>query len=179
MKTIDSALIGDFKGIEYPARRQFPNNEIVDRWKDIGHLYVNYTGMIREEYRGLPDWTHEIVNRFKRKFIKEGDKWLMIRDTSISMYRMPPGTIMPEHEDTYPRFKELFDVEDVNKICRILVFMDDWKSGHYFELNGVPYPNWSKGDYVYWRGMTPHIAANLGVEDRYTMQITATLENVG
>ena len=50
----------------------------------------------------------------------------MIRDTSISMYRMPPGTIMPEHEDTYPRFKELFDVEDVNKICRILV---SWMTG--------------------------------------------------
>ena len=68
---------------------------------------------------------------------------------------------------------ELFDVEDVNKICRILVPMDDWKSGHYFELNGVPYTNWFKGDLRTGGDDTTH--HNLGVEDRYTMQITATL----
>ena len=75
--------------------------------------------------------------------------------------------------------KNCIDVEDVNKICRILIFLDDWKSGHYFELNGVPYTNGLKVITFGGVGMTPHIAANLGVEDRYTMQITATLEHVG
>ena len=46
MKSINPELIGDFKSIEYPARRQFPSDEIVERWKNVGHLYVNYTGLI-------------------------------------------------------------------------------------------------------------------------------------
>jgi len=48
-------------------------------------------------------------------------------------------------------------------------------SGHYFELDGEPYVKWSKGNYLWWRGDTSHMAANLGVENRYTMQITATI----
>ena len=32
------------------------------------------------------------------------------------------------------------------------------------------------GNYLYWTGDTSHLAANLGMEDRYTMQITATLK---
>jgi len=175
IKTVDSSMIGDYINIDYPSRRQFPSNEIVDRWKQNGHLYVNYTGMILEEYRGVPDWCHNIVSALKKKYIPINDKWYFMNHTSLSLYCMPPGTIMPEHSDTYPKFKELFSENDVNKICRILVFLDDWKSGHYFELDHKPYVNWSKGNYVYWTGSTPHIAANLGLENRYTMQITATL----
>jgi len=33
--------------------------------------------------------------------------------------------------------------------------------------------NWTKGEYIMWRGDTPHIAANVGSTNRYTMQITA------
>ena len=29
-----------------------------------------------------------------------------------------------------------------------------------------------KGDYVMWKNDVPHMAANLGRENRYTMQIT-------
>ena len=53
MKNIGSDLIGDFTAVDYPARRQFPSDEIVERWKQRGHNYVNYTGLLREEYRGF------------------------------------------------------------------------------------------------------------------------------
>ena len=176
MKTIYPELIGDFKSIEYPARRQFPSDEIVERWKNVGHLYVNYTGLLREEYRGVPEWTHRIVDSLKRKYIPVGDKWYFMDKTSLSLYNMPPGTIMPEHEDTYPRFREIYGEPDINKICRVLIFLEDWKTGHYFELDRKPYTNWKKGNYVWWTGDTTHLAANLGKENRYTMQITATLK---
>ena len=175
VKRIDSNIIGDYVNIEYPDRRQFPDDETVNRWKSLGHLYVNYTGLLREEYRGVPEWCHNIVEVFKKKYIQDGDEWFFIKDTSLSLYCMPPGTIMPEHQDNYPKFREIYNEPDVNKICRILIFLDDWKSGHYFELDGEPYVKWSKGDYLWWRGNTPHMAANLGNENRYTMQITATL----
>ena len=86
---------------------------------------------------------------------------------------MPPGTIMPEHRDTYPRYKSLHNLDKLENICRILIFLNDWESGHYFEVDTKPVVNWTKGEYIMWRGDTPHIAANVGSTNRYTMQITA------
>lgn len=174
-KRINPNLIGDFKSIKYPARRQFSCNETVERWKSQGHLYVNYTGMLREEYLGVPQWCHNIVKVFKKKYILDNDKFCFLKNTSLSLYCMPPGTIMPEHEDNYVKYREIYNIDDPNMVFRVLVFLDHWKSGHYFELDGQAYVNWSKGDYVWWRGNTPHMAANLGKENRYTMQITATI----
>jgi hypothetical protein len=166
---IDSNLIGDFKNIDYPGRRQFRDDETVERWKNLGHLYVNYTGFIREEYRGLPDWCENIILEIKKQ--------LNVCNTSCSLYCMPPGTIMPEHQDAYLNYKKIFNIGEVDKICRILVFMDDWKSGHYFEVCDNPIINWKSGDYCMWIGNTPHIAANIGRENRYTLQITATIDD--
>lgn len=164
---INPNIIGDYVNIEYPNRRQFPDDETVNRWKSLGHLYVNYTGLLREEHRGVPEWCHDIVNEIKKVH--------QVKNTSLSVYCMPPGTIMPEHQDTYPRYRQINNIEDQNNVCRFLVFLNDWKSGHYFELNRTPIVNWRGGDYYMWRGDTPHMAANLGDENRYTMQITATI----
>jgi hypothetical protein len=87
---------------------------------------------------------------------------------------MTPGTIMPEHQDTYPRYRKVYNIEDQNNVCRFLIFLNDWKSGHYFELNRTPIVNWKKGDCYMWRGDAPHMAANLGDENRYTMPRPAT-----
>jgi len=53
--------------------------------------------------------------------------------------------------------------------------LEDWKPGHYLEVNGKPYVNWQAGDTVEWAYDTPHMAANIGLEDRYTLQITGHL----
>jgi len=37
--------------------------------------------------------------------------------------------------------------------------------------------NWKAGDYVLWKNDAIHMAANLGLESRYTAQITFTYEN--
>ena len=50
--------------------------------------------------------------------------------------------------------------------------MEDWKSGHYFEVEGNPFIEWKSGDYISWVGNTEHFAANIGIEYRYTLQIT-------
>jgi hypothetical protein len=52
------------------------------------------------------------------------------------------------------------------------VFLEDWKSGHYFEGNDVAKVNWRAGDVVEWQYDASHMAANLGLEPRYTLQIT-------
>jgi hypothetical protein len=56
-----------------------------------------------------------------------------------------------------------------------LVLLEDWCPGHYFEVAGIPYVNWHAGDIVEWVYNVPHAAANIGLEDRYTLQITGHL----
>jgi nitrite reductase/ring-hydroxylating ferredoxin subunit len=53
--------------------------------------------------------------------------------------------------------------------------MEDWKPGHYLEVSGKGFVNWGAGDYFMWKNFCPHAAANIGIEDRYTLQITGEL----
>jgi hypothetical protein len=55
--------------------------------------------------------------------------------------------------------------------------LEDWKPGHYLEIDGVGVVNWVAGDYFMWESNVPHAAANIGIEDRYTLQITGTVFN--
>jgi hypothetical protein len=130
---------------------------------------------LKEEYRGLPQWCFDIKDEIKKNGVFIENSLYQIDNLIMSIYCMPPGTIMPEHSDYYVKYRSINNIEDSNKVCRILVFLDDWKSGHYFELNKYPIVNWSKGDYYSWKGSTPHIAANIGSENRYTLQITAMI----
>ena len=80
---------------------------------------------------------------------------------------------MPVHSDLYKRYIELFDLAGKEQsIRRALVLLEDWKPGHYLEVNGAPYVNWQAGTTVEWPYDTPHSAANIGLQDRYTLQIT-------
>lgn len=45
------------------------------------------------------------------------------------------------------------------------------------DFDETPIINWKKGDYVLWKNDTPHMAANLGKENRYTMQVTGIIGN--
>ena len=86
---------------------------------------------------------------------------------------MPTGTVMPVHNDLYKRYIEVFNLQgQEHRIRRAIVLLEDWHSGHYLEVAGHPYVNWKAGHTVEWVYDTPHMAANIGLEDRYTLQIT-------
>ena len=83
---------------------------------------------------------------------------------------------MPVHSDLYKRYIELFNLQGQETLIhRALVLLEDWKPGHYFEVAGTPYVNWHSGNIVEWVYDVPHAAANIGLEDRYTLQITGHL----
>lgn len=101
------------------------------------------------------------------------NKVLDLKNCGYTFYKMQPGDIMPEHVDHFSTYTKLFNVP-VSQVFRAVVFLEDWKSGHYFEIDKTPITNWSKNDYVLWSNEVPHIATNIGNEDRYTLQITGT-----
>jgi hypothetical protein len=111
-----------------------------------------------------PAWNTQFVDHFTAK------GW---KDIGTSYYRMNTGTVLPTHGDLYKRYIEIFRLQgQETRIHRAIVFLRDWQPGHYAEYKGKPFVNWSAGDVVEWCYDTEHMAANLGLDPRYTLQIT-------
>jgi len=143
-----------------------PFNDTVTQktWQDRGFLNQRFTGDLYDMRQPEPTW----MAYFRH--------WLPMRYFSWSVYRMTPGTVLPEHSDTYGKFREIYDVTPDAVIRRYVIFLEDWQSGHYCEIDDAPVVNWTQGKGVFWNGDTPHIAANIGRVDRYTLQITGVID---
>jgi len=63
-------------------------------------------------------------------------------------------------------------LDDKDEIIRVNIFLEDWKTGHYFELNGNPILKWQAGDAIILDASKPHLSANAGIDPKFTMQIT-------
>ncbi len=90
-------------------------------------------------------------------------------------YKLSPGCIVPLHIDHFINYMKYYKIKDRSKIVRTLIFLEEWKLGHYFEADGKLFTNWKAMDYVTWSHDTPHLGGNLGKQNRYTLQITGTL----
>ena len=82
------------------------------------------------------------------------------------------GMVLPLHFDTYTKFKEMYNVTNINEISRFIIFLEDSKLGHMIELEDQVYKHWDSQDYVTIVGQQLHGAYNLGIENRYTLQVT-------
>lgn len=90
---------------------------------------------------------------------------------SVGIMKQPPGQTLPLHEDTYYKFATVNNI-DPYSCCRVNIFLEDWKPGHYLEINQTPITKWSKGDAILINREEFHLSGNMGMEDKYTMQIT-------
>ena len=144
----------------------FNDPEDVQRWLKQGYQ-SKICGDLCDMRHTLPTWNTEFV----RYFAAQG--W---QDIGCAYYRMTSGTVMPVHQDRYVTYQALFDLHDrPHSIRRALVLLEDWQSGHYLEVAGEPLVAWRAGTVVEWPYDTPHMAANLGLTPRYTLQITGHL----
>ena len=152
----------EFKELLY-NNEQFNDVDSLQQWTSLG--YANrFTGDMCDMRSTQPTWNDRFVDIYRE---------LGWKDIGTSYYRMPTGTILPTHGDLYLRYIDLFKLQgQEQRIRRAIVFLEDWKSGHYFEGNGVAMVDWQAGDVVEWAYDAPHMAANMGLEPRYTLQIT-------
>ena len=131
-------------------------------WRDLGYTQTKFTGDMYDMRQEEPDWMDAIR------------KVLLWKHFSWSIYRMNPGSCLPEHGDTYARFRQLHNWD--GDIHRAIFYMEDWQSGHISEIEKQPLINWHAGDYIIWKNDTLHLAANVGKTPRYTLQITGVIE---
>lgn len=154
----------EYKRLNYTLE-SFNNPRDLQRWRREGYVHPDshFTGFMCDMRSPQPSWNHHLVKWFEDTFT--------VKDVGSSYYRMGTGVILPNHSDTYKRYIQLFGCK-LENIIRALVMPEDWKSGHYLEINGIAITNWQAGDYFWWRGDLVHMAANIGIEKRYTIQLT-------
>lgn len=130
-----------------------------DSWRAQGYNHDRTYGAMYGYPNKMPQWVEDV------------SKYLNLKNCGYVFYKMKTLDIMPIHVDHYKKYCEVFDV-DYEQVCRAVIFLEDWQSGHYFEINKTAIVNWSAGDTIVWQGDVPHSASNIGIADRYTLQIT-------
>lgn len=159
---IDPFWNDEYLYLDYSVE-SFNNPLDTERWLKAGYR-CNFTGAMCDMRKPLPSWNNQFVDHFT------GLGW---KDVGTCYYRMDTCTVLPVHKDLYKRYVEVYDLQgQEHTIRRAVVFLEDWQSGHYLELKGVPVTGWRAGFTVIWAYDTPHMAANLGLTPRYTLQIT-------
>lgn len=149
----------DYKNLNYVKKP--PRDEDVATWVANGYDHVkSFTGTMYDNQNTIPEWVTKlpVLNQYK--------------NVAYTFYKMQTLEIMPTHSDHYATYSKVFSTEPEH-VSRILVMLEDWKPGHYLEIDGIGIVNWAAGDYFIWDADCPHAAGNIGVEDRYTLQITA------
>ena len=152
----------EFKNLDY-ENEEFNDPDNLQHWLDLG--FANrFTGDMCDMRNRQPVWNARFIEYFSAK------GW---KDIGTSYYRMNTGTVLPTHGDLYKRYVELFNLNgNEHRIHRAIIFLQDWRPGHYAEYEDQPFVKWSAGDVVEWTYDTPHMAANLGLYPRYTLQVT-------
>jgi hypothetical protein len=137
-------------------------------WLDQGYS-DKFTGAMCDMRSTQPTWNQKFIDIYAEH------GW---HNIGTSYYRMSTGTVLPTHGDLYVKYKELFGlVGREHTIRRAIVFLEDWKPGHYAEIQGNPIVEWRAGTVLEWTYDTPHMAANLGLDHRYTLQITGHVDD--
>ena len=113
-------------------------------------------------------------NKDKIDFDKLGSM-LHMRVETVATIRQRPGQVLPWHNDHFYKIIENNPDVDKAKIVRANVFMDDWKTGHVLQIDKEIISNWKKGDGYIWSSGVYHLSGNLGLEDKYTLQISGIL----
>ena len=148
----------DFKYLTYT--KQPITGEESNAWINQGYDYVkSFSGSMYNNTNPMPKWISSIEHMFG------------LYNQTYNFYKMDTLEIMPTHVDHYRTYMRLNNV-NYNDVYRVVVMLEDWKPGHYFELDGIGYVNWKAGDWFMWRGDVPHAAANIGLSPRYTLQVT-------
>jgi hypothetical protein len=94
-----------------------------------------------------------------------------LRNSVCALNKMTETQVLPFHRDKYSVYCRKNDVKDVEKICRIILFLEDSLPGQQLWIEDQ-FCSGPAGSYFGWMGSTMHMAANLNESTRYTLQIT-------
>lgn len=156
----------EYKNLDY-VNELFNDKNQLEIWHEQGYT-SQFTGDMCDMRSRQPVWNQRFLEIF------QGQGW---RDLGTSYYRMNTGTVLPTHSDLYVKYIDLFNLQgQEHTIRRAIVFLEDWQPGHYAEYLEQPFVSWRAGAVIEWHYDVPHMAANMGLTPRYTLQITGHVD---
>ena len=96
---------------------------------------------------------------------------LNLKKVVVVVNKLTPGQILPYHTDKYQTYKIRNNITEQDEIVRIIVFLHDQKAGHQLWIKDKICLG-PAGSYFGWGRNVEHMAANLGNDDRYILQVT-------
>lgn len=130
------------------------------QYKTLEKYYNEYNSSVYQMFdEDVPMWAKELVNKISYSF----------KHYVVSLIKINPGQTVPHHLDKHFKIKEKYGD---GKTDRFLIFLENWKRGHYFEIQDQPYIKWNCGDWVKFGPDDWHIGGNMGDEPLYLAQIT-------
>lgn len=146
----------------------------------IGHQQIELKD-IYDTFGGFPSSYTPHNTTFYQKFFEKSEinfdalgNQVGVEPISISMIKLPPGMITILHRDTFYRINKDYP-DDSRMRVRANIFLEDWKWGHILQYDDVVVSHWKKNTGYMWNSEVLHLAANCGLEDRYTLQISGFL----
>lgn len=129
------------------------------QYDKLEKYYNEHNSKVWQIFETSPPWIHDLSKKIPQDF----------KHSVVSMIRIDPGNTIPNHLDMYYKLREEFGDGDIN---RFLIFLEDWKRGHYFEVQDQPFVKWKAGDWVSFGPKDWHLAGNMGDEPLYCAQVT-------
>ena len=149
-------------------------------WQE--HDYTHKTEWYRHENTGgfettetnLQVYQNNIGVLIPKKILpvfKQVTEYFNLKDIVCDLSKYNPGMVLPWHTDDYPTYSKNMGIANLNRIARIIVFLHDSHPGHQLWIEDK-FCSGPAGSWFSWTGYTKHMAANLGEQDRYVIQIT-------
>jgi hypothetical protein len=122
--------------------------------------YVNENSSIWQMFdEESPEWVHQLAKQIPQDF----------EHHVVSVINIPPGQTVPYHQDKHYMLQERYGIGET---WRYLIFLEDWKPGHYFEVSDQPIVKWSSGEWIKFHQQDWHLGGNMGFEPFYSAQVT-------
>ena len=134
------------------------------QYEALEKYYTEHNSSIWQMFEESPDWVHNLANKIPQDFDHH----------EVSVIKIDTGQTIPHHVDKHFKLKQEHGDGESH---RYLIFLEDWKRGHYYEVHDQPFVKWKKGDWVKFGIDDWHIAGNMGDEPFYSAQVTV-LKNV-
>lgn len=154
-------------------------------WNQYEHTCIGYQQIelkdIHDSFGGFPHSYSHSNTTYYQKFFKQDEidfntlgNQVGVEAITISMIKQPPGMTNPLHRDTFYRINNDYPHDSRMKV-RANIFLEDWKWGHILQYDDVVVSHWRRNTGYMWNSEVLHLAANCGLEDRYTLQISGFL----
>jgi len=151
--------LSEFHNLDYKAATI---DEIyLSKFIEAGHNYEQIQLFNYFEPNPMPKVVEEIKSHFS-----------YLKHLTAAVNFVPPGNYLPLHADLYQRWREVFQVSDVNSVHRYIVMLGKSSPGQILQVGNRCYSTWEAGDYFGWTGSKEHAIYNFSLGYRYAIQLT-------